>query len=66
MSILWHIPPLLCDAQPSYHSNQQQELEVLGVVICINLVILFQCTKKTKSLQMLITVTDLGVKPSNG
>lgn len=42
ISVLWHIPPLLCDAQLSYHRNPEiKELEVLGIVICITVVTLF-------------------------
>lgn len=42
MSVLWHIPPLLCDTQFRYHCNPEtKELEVLRIVICRNVVILF-------------------------
>lgn len=42
MFILWHIPPVLCDTQLSHLCNPEtKELEVLRIVICINMGILF-------------------------
>lgn len=41
-SVSWPVPPLLCNSQLWYHCNPEtKELEVLRIVICINVVILF-------------------------